>query len=56
MSYQCIKSTNKQIPNEDLLDLQKEIQKLDKNEEICYKDQPSRCTSFKSVRRLTKNM
>ena len=38
MSYQCIKSTNKQIPNEDLLDLQKEIQKLDKNEEICYKE------------------
>ena len=34
----CLVSTNKNITNDDLLDIGKEMYKLDKNEEILYKD------------------
>ena len=41
MSYQGIESTNKNITNNDLLDIEKEMHKLEKNEEIFYTDQSS---------------
>ena len=41
MSYQGIESTNKNITNNDLLDIGKEMHKPDKDEEIFYKDQSS---------------
>ena len=41
MCYQGIEQTNKNIANDGLLDIGKEMHKLDKNEEIFYKDQSS---------------
>ena len=41
MCYQGIEQTNKNIANDGLLDIRKEMHKLHKNEEIFYKDQSS---------------
>ena len=41
MSYQDIESTNKNISNNYLSDIGKEMHKLNKNEEIFYKEQSS---------------
>ena len=41
MWRKILASTNKNITNNDLLDIGKDMHKLDKNEEIFYKDQSS---------------